>query len=285
MAQEPDHPPPSPILQVEDVEVDLLLEAIYRKYGYDFRNYARASIKRRILNQLAEAGLETISELQSVILRDEGFFREFVVHLTVNVSEMFRDPAFFRAVRELVIPVLKTYPFLRIWHAGCSTGQEVYSMAIVLHEEGLLKRTRIYATDVNEEVLRIAREGIFPAKKMQEYTANYQKAGGKESFANYYSARYGLTILEPWLREGIVFAAHNLVTDGCFGEMNAIFCRNVLIYFNMELKNRVIGLFHESLVHGGFLCLGSKESLIHTKYADAFEEVRSGTKIYRKIGL
>lgn len=268
--------------ELHDIEIKLLLEGIYQVYGYDFREYAEASLRRRISHWLAGSGFATLSLAQSHLLRAPSLFDSLLRSITVNVSEMFRDPQFFTTLREHVIPYLKTYPFVKIWHAGCASGEEAYSMAILLNEEGLKGRFRIYATDINEEVIRKAQEGIYPLKEIQHFTRNYQQAGGTGSFSDYYTARYGHAILSPMLREHIVFAAHNLTMDGNFGEMNLIFCRNVMIYFKESLKDRVLNLFDSSLVPGGFLCLGSKESLDQRTISSRYEEVKSRMQIYRK---
>ena len=269
----------------EKIEIDLLVRAIYLKYGYDFRDYSKASRRRRILGRLSKSKLSTISEMQHKLLHDPVFFEKLLLDLTVNVSEMFRDPLFFKAVRETVVPELKKRPLIKVWHAGCSTGEEVYSMAILLREEGILDASTIYATDVNEAVLADAKKGVFPIEKMKDYTRNYKMAGGLASFADYYTARYDHTIMDRGLKKNIVFSDHNLVTDGVFGEIDLIVCRNVLIYFNRELQDRVFGLFSESLEKGGFLCLGSKESMMFSKYADRFESVINKEKIYRRLEI
>ena len=268
----------------EKIEFDLLLQAIYKKYGYDFRNYSKASIRRRIRRRFSRSGLKTISEMQHKLLNDKQFFEVLLLDLTVNVTEMFRDPSFFRTIRKTVIPELKKQPFIRVWHAGCSSGEEVYSTAILLNEEGLYKNTLIYATDVNEAVLDKAKKGIFSIDRMKDYTRNYRNAGGIASFADYYTARYDHAIMDNSLKKNIVFSDHNLVTDDVFGEMNLIICRNVLIYFSSELQERVFGLFWESLRSGGFLCLGSKETIRFSTYSDDFKNVAEGEKIYRKNG-
>lgn len=268
----------------EKIEFDLLLQAIYQKYGYDFRNYSKASIRRRIRRRFSRSGLKTISEMQHKLLNDKQFFEVLLLDLTVNVTEMFRDPSFFKTIRKTVIPELKKQPFIRVWHAGCSSGEEVYSTAILLNEEGLYKNTLIYATDVNEAVLDKAKKGIFSIDRMKDYTRNYRNAGGIASFADYYTARYDHAIMDNSLKKNIVFSDHNLVTDDVFGEMNLIICRNVLIYFSSELQERVFGLFWESLRSGGFLCLGSKETIRFSTYSDDFENVAEGEKIYRKNG-
>lgn len=268
----------------ENIEIQLLLQAIYLKYGYDFRNYAKASVKRRIHYRLQKDGLRSISELLYKVLYDEHFFGRFLLDLSINVTEMFRDPGFYRQVRAKVIPLLKDSSFLKIWHAGCSTGEEVYSMAIVLKEEGLYERSQIYATDMNEVVLKKAKHGIFNLHNLKQYTENYQKAGGRESFSDYYSAHYDHAVMEQALKKHVLFSDHNLATDGVFGEMNLIMCRNVLIYFDRDLQNRVIKLFHDSLTEGGILCLGSKESIRLTDYAGAFDDLVKDERIYIKNG-
>jgi chemotaxis protein methyltransferase CheR len=269
--------------ELENIEIDLLVEGIYRHYGYDFREYARASLQRRIWNVVRAEGLASISGLQERILHDPACMERFVVSLSVNVTAMYRDPEFYLAFREKIVPVLKTYPFIQIWHAGCSTGEEVYSMAILLEEEGLYDRCKIYATDLNQTVLDKAREGIFPLESMKEYTANYQKAGGKLSFSEYYTAAYGSAIFRPSLRRNITFAQHNLVTDGPFNVFHVIWCRNVTIYFNKKLQQRVHQLLYDSLIMFGVLGLGSKESLRFTKHEECYENLVSGESLYRKI--
>lgn len=266
----------------EKIEIELLLEAIYRKYGYDFRNYAKASIKRRILHRCALAGLKTVSDLQHRVLYDVKLFETLLMDFSINVTEMFRDPSFYRALRESVLPGMKDLSHIKLWHAGCATGEEVYSLAILLKEEGLFDKAQIYATDYNENILKKAKEGVYPLKQIKEYTYNYQKAGGIQSFADYYTARYELAVMNKYLRTNVVFANHNLVTDTTFGEMDLILCRNVLIYFDRKLQDLAIGLFRESLPAGGFLCLGSKESLRFSKYSNDFEDVRTDERIYRK---
>ncbi len=268
--------------EVLNIEIDCLLEALFRRYGYDFRNYSRAHVKRRLLHRMNMADMESIPAMMHRALTDREFFGSLLATLSINVTEMFRDPPFYRALREEIMPRLKTWPYVKIWHAGCATGEEVYSMAIVLHEEGMAGRARIYATDFNPEALRQARDGIYPLDAMRNYTRNYQAAGGSASFADYYTARYDSAKLDRAVRENIVFSEHNLVTDGVFGEMHLIFCRNVLIYFDAELQRRAVRLFHESLCPGGFLCLGTKESLRFSESEAAFEQVVAGQKIYRR---
>ena len=264
-------------IETQNIELQLLLQAIYLKYGYDFRNYAKASIKRRIQHRMLKEGIGSLSAMQHKVLYDIAFFERLLLDMSINVTEMFRDPSFYLALRKVVIPELKKFSFLKIWHAGCSSGEEVYSMAIILREEGLHERTQIYATDMNEVVLKQAKDGIF-----KQYTANYQKAGGLESFSDYYSAHYDHVVMNKFLKENVLFSDHNLATDGVFGEMNLIMCRNVLIYFNRELQNRALGLFFESLGNEGYLCLGSKESIRFSEYSHAFEDVVREEKIYLK---
>lgn len=268
--------------EVEYIELTLLLDGLYRKYGYDFRDYSEASLLRRVKKQLGEEGLRTISQLQSLVLRDEEASRRLLLAFSINVSDMFRDPEFFLAFRKEVVPVLKTYPKLTIWHAGCAGGEEVYSMAILLKEEGLYDKSVLYATDINEEVINSAKRGIYSLDRMKEYTLNYQQAGGTESFSEYYTAEYGYAKIDESLKKRIVFSVHNLVTDGIFGAMNVIVCRNVLIYFKRELQQRVIGLFCESLQRRGILCLGTKESIDFSSYKDRFAYENKDCKIYRK---
>jgi len=269
-------------IENEEIEIQLLLEAINMKYGYDFRNYSSAHMKRRIFYRMSVEGFLNISEMLHKILYDQEFFNKVLADFSINVTEMFRDPSFYKMFRKEVVPILKTYPFIRIWHAGCSTGEEIYSMAILLKEEGLYDRTQIYATDFNNVVLKKAKDGIYPIENIKDYTYNYQQAGGKTSFSEYYIAKYDSVIFEPSLKKKITFAEHNLVTDGVFGEMHVIICRNVLIYFNKKLQSRVIKLFSDSLSNGCFLCLGSKESIKFSTSVDKFEEFISSEKIYRK---
>ncbi|MBO7745027.1 protein-glutamate O-methyltransferase CheR [Paenibacillus sp. MWE-103] len=267
----------------EQIEIALLLEGLFQLYGYDFRNYAFSSIRRRIWHRVNAERLPTITALTERVLHDRAVMNRLLTDLTIHVTEMFRDPEAFRAFRQSVVPLLRTYPFIRIWHAGCSTGEEVYSMAILLKEEGLYDKTRIYATDMNERVLETAREGVFPLERMQTFTRNYIEAGGKESFSNYYTAKYDSVLFKSELKSNIVFAQHNLVTDRSFNEFNVIFCRNVMIYFNKELQNHVHGLLFESLSTFGILALGTKESINFTRHADAYEELDAHSRLYRKI--
>jgi chemotaxis protein methyltransferase CheR len=269
--------------QLERLEIELLLEAVFRHYGFDFRSYAYASIRRRLWRRIEAEGLKTVTALQERVLHDPGMMEQLLLDLSINVTAMFRDPSFYLAFREKVVPLLRTYPFFRIWHAGCSTGEEVYSMAILLEEEGLYDRARIYATDINEVVVHRARAGIFPLDRMQEYTENYIRAGGTRSFSEYYVAKYDGALFSPALQRNVVFSQHNLVTDRSFAEFNVILCRNVLIYFDRTLQMRVHGLFYESLVHLGILCLGSKETLRLSDYEASYEELSGADRIYRKV--
>ena len=266
----------------QQIEIDLLLQAIYARYGYDFRNYARASIKRRILRRLSLSGLKSISEMQHRLLYDPSFFERLLLDLSINVTEMFRDPMFFRAVRRNVIPNLKERSHLKIWHAGCATGEEVYSLAILLWEAKLSERALIYATDFNENVLRKAKEAIYLVDLMKNSEQNYRKFGGTASFTEYYTIKYGYATIKSYLKKNIVFADHNLATDSSFGEMDMILCRNVLIYFNRTLQNRVFKLFHESLAENGYLCLGSKETVRFSNYQHRFKDIDKESRIYRK---
>lgn len=270
--------------ELERVEVQVLLEAVYRHYGFDFRSYAFSSLKRRLWKRIQAEGLATISQLQDRVLHDSDSMEQLLLDLSINVTSMYRDPGFYAAFRTQVVPLLRTYPFLRIWHAGCSTGEEVYSMAILLQEEGLYDRTRIYATDINEVVLQRARAGIFPLEKMKEYTENYLRAGGTRSFSEYYTAMYDGALFNGSLTRNVVFSQHNLVTDGSFAEFHVILCRNVMIYFDRELQNRVHDLFYASLVPLGILCLGNKETIRFTRYEDRYEALNLKEKVYRRVG-
>lgn len=270
--------------EIENLEIQLLLETIYLRYGYDFRSYARASIRRRILQFMQRTGAESIAEMIPWLFHDESFFQKMVKEFSITVTEMFRDPSMFRSLRENIIPLLKSYPYLKVWHAGCATGEEAYSLAIVMAEEGLGQRTTYFATDFNNAVLQKAKEGIFSLDYAQKYTTNYQQAGGRKSFSDYYHARYGGLAMKADLKKNITFANHNLTVDQVFSESHLILCRNVLIYFDKKLQERVIGLFYESLVYGGFLCLGMKESLLFTGYQDKFREVDTKNKIFQKVG-
>ncbi len=270
-------------VNLEEIELELLLEGIYQYYGYDFRNYARASLKRRIRKVLEGEGLSQISALQNLVLHDSAAIQRMLLGITVNVTSMFRDPSFFLAFRQQVVPLLSTYPYIRLWHAGCSEGQEVYAMAILLQEAGLYDRCRIYATDRNERVLQRAKAGIYPLGLMQQYTQLYLQSGGQHSFSNYYTAAYDSAIFRASLRENILFSQHDLATDGSFNEFNIILCRNVLIYFDPVLQQRVHRLFHESLCRFGILALGRQESLRLSPYAPDYEALVKSEKIFRRL--
>lgn len=269
--------------ELETVEVELLLEGIYRYYGFDFRNYAFPFLKRRIQNRVRAEKVASISGLQERILHDSSVMDKLFEDFSINVTEMFRDPSFFLAFRKKVVPFLRNCPAIKIWHAGCSTGEEVYSMAILLHEEGLYDKTRIYATDVNSSVLTYAQKGEFPLQKMQLYTKNYLAAGGTRAFSEYYTAKQTKAAFHPFLTKNVVFAEHNLAADRSFNEFHVIICRNVMIYFNKLLQNRVYNLFHESLIQSGILGLGSKEGIKFTSITNFYEEVDPIEKLYRKI--
>ncbi len=268
---------------LERIEIELLLEGVFRHYGFDFRSYAYASIRRRLWKRVEGEALHSISQLQAKILHDQDAMERLLLDLSVNVTSMFRDPGFYHEFREKVVPMLRTYPFIRIWHAGCSTGEEVFSMAILLEVEGLYVRARLYATDINDVVLQRARQGIFPLERMQEYTDNYIRAGGRRSFSEYYTAKYDGALFSPSLTRNVVFSQHNLVTDRSFSEFHVIFCRNVLIYFDKQLQNRVHRLFYESMVTFGILALGSKESLKFSQYEPCYEKMSATEKLYRKV--
>jgi chemotaxis protein methyltransferase CheR len=267
---------------LQALEIDLLLEAIQRRYGYDFRSYARASIERRIRQFMSNSGRETAGEMIPELLRSPGFASELVQYLSVTVTEMFRDPHVYRSLRANVAPLLRSFPFLKVWHAGCATGEEVYSMAIVLEEEGLLDRTTIFGTDINDASLARARDGIYPLESIREFTRNYQQAGGTGSFSDYYHARYAAAVMERSLKRRITFANHNLATDAVFSETHLILCRNVLIYFKRELQDRALHVFTDSLVRGGYLCLGTKEDIQFSSVRDNFDVLDQRAKIFKK---
>jgi len=267
---------------IEDIELELLLEGIFQRYGYDFRHYSRASIKRRVKHFMAKSGQGKISEVTTLALHDSNFFQQLVEDFSVPVTEMFRDPDVYQALREKVLPRLATYPFIKIWHAGCASGEEVYSLAILLKEEGLYERTTIYATDFNEIVLAKAKQGIYPLADVKRNIENYRRAGGKGSLAEYFDALYDSIIMSKTIKKNITFARHNLAIDQVFGEMNLILCRNVLIYFDKMLQERVLHLFNDSIIRGGFLCLGKKESLQFFEIYEHYKDIDSSSKIYQK---
>jgi chemotaxis protein methyltransferase CheR len=270
-------------LDLETIELQLLLEGVFRQYGFDFREYAPASLKRRVWRRVHAEKAGTISGLLDRLLHDPDVMERLLLDLSINVTAMFRDPTFYAALREKVVPLLRTYPFTRIWVAGCSTGEEVYSLAIMLTEEGLYERARIYATDINEAVLQRAQAGVFPIDKMRDYTENYIRAGGRRSFSEYYLAKYEGALFERTLTENVVWAPHNLVQDRAFNEFNLILCRNVMIYFDRPLQKRVHELFHESLERFGILALGHKESIRFTGFEDRYEELDAAERLYRKV--
>jgi chemotaxis protein methyltransferase CheR len=267
----------------EKIEIELLLQAIYLKYGYDFRNYSRASLKRRILRRLSASGLGSISEMQHRLLNEAAFFDRLLRDFSINVTEMYRDPMFFHALKHKVMPNLKQHAHIKVWCAGCATGEEVYSVAIVLKEEGLYEQSKIYATDFNEDVLRKAKEGIYPLDLIKRSEQNYRDSGGTAAFGDYYAEKYGYATMKGFLKKNIIFADHNLATDSSFGEMQVVLCRNVLIYFNRELQDRAIRLFSESLADKGYLCLGTKESVKFSSHQERFKEVDGNAKIYQKV--
>ncbi len=267
-----------------DIEMQLLVDAIFLKFHYDFRAYAGASLKRRLTSALHRFECATLSQLQDRVLHDPTVFPVLLSYLTVQVSEMFRDPAYFRALREHVVPMLRTYPSLKIWVAGCSTGEEAYSIAILLREEGLLERTLIYATDINPHALEQAEAGVYNVDRIAGFTENHHRSGATTSLSDYYTAAYKRAVFDKSLRAQIVFSDHSLATDSVFAEVQLVSCRNVLIYFTRELQDRSIGLFRDSLCRKGFLGIGSKESLRFSAHADAFEEIRPAERIYQKRG-
>jgi chemotaxis protein methyltransferase CheR len=285
VAVQVEHHPSSPEgrLETESLELQLLLEGVYRQYGFDFREYAPASLKRRVWRRVMAEKAGSITGLLDLVLHDADVMERLLLDLSINVTAMFRDPTFYSSFRTKVVPALRTYPFTRIWVAGCSTGEEVYSLAILLHEEGLYDRTRIYATDINETVLERAREGVFPLEKMKEYTENYIRAGGKQSFSEYYLAKYEGALFDRTLSANVVWAPHNLVQDRSFNTFNVILCRNVMIYFDRALQTRVHQLFYDSLERLGILALGHKESIRFTGIEDAYEELDPLEKLYRKV--
>lgn len=268
---------------LERLELELLLEALHRRYGFDFRGYAPASLRRRLFRRVDLEGLKSLSGLQERILHDPSAVDRLLADLSINVTEMFRDPGFYAALRERVVPTLRTHPFLRIWVAGCSSGEEVVSLAILLREEGLLDRARIYATDMNDAILQQARQAAFPLEKLQAYTRNYLEAGGREAFSDYYVVSKDRAVFDPALLRDAVYAPHNLAMDGSFNAFHLITCRNVLIYFGRQLQDRVLGLFDESLERNGVLALGRKETLRGTRVEDRFEALVEAERLYRRV--
>ncbi len=276
-------PPRAPDLEREEIEVELLLEGVWRRYGFDFRQYARPSLKRRLWRRAGQEGLATLTGLLERLLHEPACMERLLLDLSINVTAMFRDPTFFKAFRSQVVPLLRTYPFVRIWNAGCSTGEETYSLAILLAEEGLYERSRIYATDINAAVLEQARSGLFPLDKMQEYTENYLAAGGQRAFSEYYVSAYEGARFQRSLVENVVFAQHNLAVDHSFNEFHVIVCRNVMIYFDAALQDRVHDVFHDSLVRLGVLALGPKESVAYTRHGGDYEVIDQDERIFRKV--
>jgi chemotaxis protein methyltransferase CheR len=268
--------------ELEKLEVNLLLEAIFQRYGHDFRQYAKASVHRRIHNIKTQAGLETVSELIPRVLYDPSCFERILREMSITVTTMFRNPGLFLFLRQNVMPYLKSYPSVKIWHAGCATGQEAYSLSILLKEENLAKRTVIYATDFNDTALDTAQKGIYDIKDVKDFTKNYQAAGGNRSFSEYYHAEYGAMKLRQSLKDAITFANHNLAIDGVFSETQLILCRNVLIYFNKKLQDRVLNLFYESLAPNGFLCLGRRESMGCSTIRDKFVVLDEKHRVFQK---
>jgi len=268
---------------LETIEINLLLEGIYRYYGFDFRNYVFPSIRRRIWYRIRAESLNSVSSLQEKVLHDPSLMQRLLADFSIHVTEMFREPHFFKSFRKNVVPLLKVLPFVRIWHAGCSTGEEVYSMAIILHEEGLYHKSKIYATDMNEDLLENAKNGVLPLDKIPAYMDNYQLAGGTKEFAEYFEIRHDKAVFHPFLRKNLVFAQHNLATDHSFNEFHVIICRNVMIYFDRVLHNRVHGLFYESLCTSGILGLGSREDIAFNNYSDCYEAFDPEHKMYRKV--
>ena len=266
----------------EDIEIQLLLEALYQRYHYDFRHYARASIKRRLKQALMQMEFRSFSALQDGLLHDPTLLPRLLDYLTIQVSEMFRDPSYYRTIREKVVPHLKTYPSLKVWIAGCSGGEELYSFVILFREEGIENRTLFYATDINPEALKTASAGIYALDRIKSFTVNHQKSGGKSSLSDYYTANYGRAVFDESLRNRVVFSDHSLVTDAVFGEMQFVSCRNVLIYFDRSFQDRAVGLFRDTLPRKGFLGLGSKESLRFSTHAGDFGEFVPEEKIYQR---
>jgi len=267
---------------IEDIEIRLLLEALHQRYHYDFRHYAQASIRRRLRQARQQLGFATFSAMQEALLHDEAMLPRLLSYLTVQVSEMFRDPSYFRALREEVVPHLRTYPSLKVWIAGCSGGEELYSLVILFREEGLEDRTLFYATDISQDALDTAARGIYALDRIALFTENHRASGGRSSLSDYYTTAYGSAAFDKTLRDRVVFSDHSLVTDAVFAEMHLISCRNVMIYFDRMLQDRAIDLFRNSLVRGGFLGLGAKESIRFSAHANAFSDFVRTEKIYQR---
>jgi chemotaxis protein methyltransferase CheR len=270
--------------EIESIGLELLLEAIYRRYGHDFRGYSRKHLERRVGQFCTGRNYGSISELIPAVLHDEPLFEKLLREFSIIVTEMFRDPLMYRSIRKQVVPILRTFPFIRIWVAGCATGEEAYSIAILLEEEDLYDRCTIFGTDFNDSALEKAKEGIYPADSIKLFTENYQRAGGEKSFSEYYHAEYEYAVMAPSLKRNMIFANHNLSTDHVFGDMHLVLCRNVLIYFDRELQDRALSLFSESLVLSGILCLGSNEDIRFTSLRDKFRSIDYGARIFQKTG-
>jgi chemotaxis protein methyltransferase CheR len=272
-----------PSFEISDEDLEIILYDVVELYGYDFTNYSRASLRRRITRLVMKDRFSSFAEFRYQVRADKSYFRRFVEEITVNVTEMFRDPAFYRSLRDFVLPMLAPLPVIRVWHAGCSTGEEVYSMAIVLHEAGLLKKSLLYATDINPTVLEKVRHGVYPISQMKQYSENYILSGGKNDFSSYYTAQYDSVKFDEFLGKRIVLATHNLVSDRSFNEFQLILCRNVMIYFDKPFQDRVLHLFYDSLEMLGYLALGSKETLKFTDIARNFRQLENKEKIWRKV--
>ena len=270
------------LYKIEEMEIDLLMSAVNTRYGYDFHSYTRSSFRRRVKTFIQAYGLKQVSECIPLILHDEEVFSDFVQQVSVPVSDMFRDPDVFKVLREEIFPFLKTYPFVKIWSAGCASGEEAYSLAILAHETGLKGRLQVYATDFNDKALAMGKEGIYDIARVREFTKNYQDSGGQEEFSNYYTTAYQKAILIDSVRDSVTFSNHNLANDGVFGEMHLILCRNVLIYFDKDLQNHVLSLLTASLSPRGFLCLGSHENLRFTNLIDSYAVLDERMRIYQK---
>ena len=269
--------------ELQKIEINLLLEALHQMYGYDFRGYIRSSLNRRVLHRMRAERLPTVTALLEKVLHEKGFLERLLNDLSIQMTAMYRDPSFFFTFRKEVVPLLRDLPEIRIWHAGCATGEEVYSMAILMLEEGLAEKTKIYATDMNEKGLITAKKGVFPLNKMQQYTKNYLKAGGRKAFSEYYTTDHQFAYFYPSLSENLTFGQHNLVTDSSFNEFHVVLCRNVMIYFDQDLQQKVHNLIYNSLVNGGFIGLGSKESLLCLPKGLQYEEFNLNERIYRKV--
>lgn len=272
-----------PSFDISDEDIELVLYDVVELYGYDFMNYSRASMRRRITRLIAKDRFSSFAEFRYRVRSDKSYFKRFVEEITVNVTEMFRDPMFYKALREQVLPTLAPLPVVRVWHAGCASGEEVYSMAIILHEAGLLKKSLLYATDINPSVLERVRHGVYPISQMKQYSENYIQSGGKHDFSSYYTAQYDSVKFDEMLAKRIVLATHNLVADRSFNEFQLILCRNVMIYFDKPFQDRVLHLFYDSLETLGYLALGSKETLKFTDIAKKFKQLENKEKIWRKV--